>query len=75
MQLLADGLREGAVGMSSGLTYTPGMFASTDELVALCEVLAGAATTRHINAPTERARWRRTARWSRWRAAPDVRCI
>ena len=40
-QLLADGLREGAVGMSSGLTYTPGMFASTDELVALCEVLAG----------------------------------
>ena len=39
-QLLADGLREGAVGMSSGLTYTPGMFASTDELVALCEVLA-----------------------------------
>ncbi|MDX3000808.1 D-aminoacylase [Kribbella solani] len=39
-QLLADGLRDGAVGMSSGLTYTPGMFASTDELVALCEVVA-----------------------------------
>ncbi|MEU4190915.1 D-aminoacylase [Kribbella sp. NPDC026611] len=37
--LLADGLREGAVGMSSGLTYTPGMFASTDELVELCEVV------------------------------------
>ena len=39
-QLLAEGLRDGAVGMSSGLTYTPGMFADTDELVALCEVVA-----------------------------------
>ncbi|MFF0265083.1 amidohydrolase family protein [Kribbella sp. NPDC004536] len=39
-QLLADGLRDGAVGMSSGLTYTPGMFADTDELVALCSVVA-----------------------------------
>ncbi|MGZ0150900.1 N-acyl-D-amino-acid deacylase family protein [Kribbella sp. WER1] len=39
-QLLADGLREGAVGMSSGLTYTPGMFATTDELVELCSVVA-----------------------------------
>ena len=39
-QLLADGLRDGAVGMSSGLTYTPGMFASTDELVELCGVVA-----------------------------------
>ncbi|MFF0340146.1 amidohydrolase family protein [Kribbella sp. NPDC004875] len=39
-ELLADGLRDGAVGMSSGLTYTPGMFAGTDELVALCKVIA-----------------------------------
>ena len=38
--LLAEGLRQGAVGMSSGLTYTPGMFATTDELVELCEVVA-----------------------------------
>ncbi|MFF3597025.1 N-acyl-D-amino-acid deacylase family protein [Kitasatospora indigofera] len=38
--LLAQGLREGAVGMSSGLTYTPGMYAGTAELVALCEVVA-----------------------------------
>jgi N-acyl-D-amino-acid deacylase len=37
--LVATGLAEGAVGMSSGLTYTPGMYASTDELVALCEVV------------------------------------
>jgi N-acyl-D-amino-acid deacylase len=39
-RLLADGLRQGAVGMSSGLTYPPGMFADTDELLALCRVVA-----------------------------------
>ncbi|GAA0691129.1 D-aminoacylase [Kitasatospora atroaurantiaca] len=39
-QLLAQGLREGAVGMSSGLSYTPGMYADTAELTALCEVVA-----------------------------------
>ena len=38
--LVATGLAEGALGMSSGLTYTPGMYASTSELVALCEVVA-----------------------------------
>ena len=32
--------REGAVGLSSGLTYTPGMYADDDELVALCAVVA-----------------------------------
>ena len=40
-ELLAQGLAEGAVGMSSGLTYTPGMYADTAELVALCTVVAG----------------------------------
>ncbi|GAA1448380.1 N-acyl-D-amino-acid deacylase family protein [Leifsonia poae] len=39
-RLVDDGMRDGAFGMSSGLTYVPGMFASTDELVALCEVVA-----------------------------------
>ena len=38
--LLADGLAAGAVGMSSGLTYTPGMYASTAELEALCATVA-----------------------------------
>ena len=37
---LALSMREGAVGLSSGLTYTPGMYADDDELVALCEVVA-----------------------------------
>ncbi|WP_153411858.1 N-acyl-D-amino-acid deacylase family protein [Nocardia macrotermitis] len=40
--LLAEGLAQGAVGMSSGLTYTPGMYADTAELAALCEVVAAA---------------------------------
>jgi len=39
-ELLARGLAEGAVGMSAGLTYSPGMYADTDELVALCQVVA-----------------------------------
>ncbi|MFI8084834.1 amidohydrolase family protein [Kitasatospora sp. NPDC086009] len=39
-ELLAQGLAEGAVGLSSGLTYTPGMYADTAELVALCRVVA-----------------------------------
>lgn len=38
-QLLGEGLRQGAVGLSSGLEYTPGSFAGSLELVALAEVL------------------------------------
>jgi N-acyl-D-amino-acid deacylase len=38
-RLLAEGLAQGAVGLSAGLTYTPGMYASDDELVELCSVL------------------------------------
>jgi N-acyl-D-amino-acid deacylase len=39
-ELVATGLAEGAMGMSSGLTYTPGMYAETGELVELCKVVA-----------------------------------
>ncbi|KAB2350956.1 N-acyl-D-amino-acid deacylase family protein [Actinomadura rudentiformis] len=38
--LVATGMREGAVGMSSGLTYVPGMFADDEELIELCRVVA-----------------------------------
>ncbi|MFJ7155545.1 amidohydrolase family protein [Streptomyces sp. NPDC101118] len=38
--LVAQGLAEGAVGMSSGLTYTPGMYADGAELTELCRVVA-----------------------------------
>ncbi|MFC9908819.1 amidohydrolase family protein [Streptomyces sp. NPDC127197] len=39
-QLVAEGLEQGAVGMSSGLTYTPGMYAADTELTELCRVVA-----------------------------------
>ncbi|WP_309116110.1 D-aminoacylase [Saccharothrix sp.] len=38
-EVLARSLEEGAVGMSSGLTYTPGMYADDAELKALCRVV------------------------------------
>ncbi|MFI9807163.1 amidohydrolase family protein [Streptomyces sp. NPDC052301] len=39
-QLVAEGLEQGAVGLSSGLTYTPGMYAADSELTELCRVVA-----------------------------------
>ncbi|MGV9566516.1 N-acyl-D-amino-acid deacylase family protein [Streptomyces sp. NPDC003480] len=39
-RLVAEGLEQGAVGMSSGLTYTPGMYAGNAELTELCRVVA-----------------------------------
>ncbi|MXY78992.1 MAG: amidohydrolase family protein, partial [Chloroflexi bacterium] len=34
--LVRRGMAEGALGLSTGLTYTPAMYAGTDELVKLC---------------------------------------
>ncbi|GAA0458068.1 amidohydrolase family protein [Streptomyces stramineus] len=39
-RLVAEGLEQGAVGLSSGLTYTPGMYATGAELTELCRVVA-----------------------------------
>lgn len=39
-RLLDASLRAGAHGMSSGLVYPPGCFASTEELLRLCKVVA-----------------------------------
>ncbi|MET7269975.1 D-aminoacylase [Streptomyces flaveolus] len=39
-RLVAEGMEQGAVGMSSGLTYTPGMYAKDAELTELCRVVA-----------------------------------
>ncbi|MHC4145454.1 MAG: N-acyl-D-amino-acid deacylase family protein [Planctomycetota bacterium] len=36
--LVAQAMREGAVGVSSALIYAPGFYAKTDELIALAEV-------------------------------------
>ncbi|OAA64109.1 D-aminoacylase [Akanthomyces lecanii RCEF 1005] len=40
VRLLREAIDHGAVGMSSGLTYTPGMYASTSELAILCKAMA-----------------------------------
>jgi N-acyl-D-amino-acid deacylase len=37
-QLVAQAMREGALGISSALIYAPGVYAKTDELEALAEV-------------------------------------
>ncbi|MGH3728307.1 MAG: N-acyl-D-amino-acid deacylase family protein [Micromonosporaceae bacterium] len=39
-QIVDRAMTDGALGLSAGLTYTPGMYADTDELVALCAVVA-----------------------------------
>ncbi len=40
--LVRQGMSEGALGLSTGLTYTPAMYADTEELVALCrQITAG----------------------------------
>lgn len=37
--LVRTAMDDGAVGMSSGLTYTPGMYAQTEELAGLCRAV------------------------------------
>ncbi len=53
--LVQRSMAEGAFGMSSGLVYLPGSFATTDELVELCTVVAeyGGLYTSHIRGERE----------------------
>ncbi|MFW9962391.1 MAG: amidohydrolase family protein [Candidatus Sifarchaeia archaeon] len=39
-KMVDESMSEGAFGMSSGLVYLPGSFATTDELVELCKIVA-----------------------------------
>ena len=39
-EYLEEALKAGAFGMSTGLVYPPGCFASTDEIIALCTVVS-----------------------------------
>lgn len=39
-ELVAEAMKDGAVGLSSGLTYPPGVWSDTHELVELCKVVA-----------------------------------
>src|SRR5438045_2276841 len=49
-KLVDDAMRQGAIGLSSGLIYPPGSFAKTDELIELAKVAAqyGGIYTSHI---------------------------
>jgi len=42
VDLVEQGMREGAVGLSTGLDYVPGIFADADEIAELCEPVARA---------------------------------
>jgi N-acyl-D-amino-acid deacylase len=48
-RLLEHALEEGAVGLSSGLTYSPGCYASTVELEQLAAVLGGSGMGYHTH--------------------------
>ena len=39
-ELLSEAMDAGAFGLSTGLVYPPGCFASTDEIIALCRVVS-----------------------------------
>jgi len=39
-EILAQGMREGAVGFSTGLDYYPNRYSNTEELVDICKVVA-----------------------------------
>ena len=39
-KLLAEAMEAGAFGLSTGLVYPPGCFATTEEIIALCQVIA-----------------------------------
>ena len=38
--LVREGMEDGAFGLSTGLTYPPNLWSDTDEMVAMCEVVA-----------------------------------
>jgi len=71
---VADAMAQGAVGLSSGLTYRRDV-RRHEELVELCRVVAGsAATTARITAATAPARWLPMPRWSTCPGGPVCRC-
>ena len=49
-ELVRDGMENGALGLSSGLMYAPGIFADEDELTALCQIVGeyGGIYTSHL---------------------------
>jgi len=58
--LVEQAMREGALGLASGLIYPPNSFASTDELIELAQVAAryGGIYTSHIRGESDH--WKRS---------------
>lgn len=56
-QGVAANMAAGALGISSGLIYNPGCYASTEEIIALCKVAAtfGGFYTSHIRSESDEA--------------------
>lgn len=54
-RLLAEAMAAGALGLSTGLVYPPGCFAATEEIIALCRVVAryGGLYASHIRGERE----------------------
>ncbi len=44
--LLVDSVREGSLGISTGLIYPPGVYSDTEELIAICKALVKAVEGR-----------------------------
>ncbi len=55
-EIAERGMKDGAVGMSTGLIYTPGMYAATDEIVEMAKVVAahGGFYATHMRTESER---------------------
>jgi len=55
ISLLSEAMEAGAFGMSTGLVYPPGCFTSTQEIIALCQVVSkyGGIYTSHIRGERE----------------------
>jgi N-acyl-D-amino-acid deacylase len=68
MQAIVDrGMRDGAIGLSSGLEYDPGFYSNTDELVALATVVAkyGGYYASHVRNENEGA-------FNAWKEAIEI---
>ena len=65
--LVERGMRDGAIGLSSGLEYDPGFYSSTDELLALGSIVAkyGGYYASHVRNENEGA-------FDSWREAIEI---
>jgi N-acyl-D-amino-acid deacylase len=65
--LVDEGMRDGAIGLSSGLEYDPGFYSKTDELVAL-----GAAVAKYHGIYSSHVRNENEGAFDAWREAIEI---